>query len=182
MLSTRCRSVPSCVPVSGRLAGNWPVHPLRARGWRMRAVPHGMVIRACPMADGSTHAKRPGAIGWGRRLAGRIWRRSHSARRGAPDHDPTNRRQWNLRSLYQRCHLAHDRAWHAAAALDHVPVSLRLRRPVSGPYRHGRSAALPLSNPGPDQPAISTRQPDLSANGNAAKGARKARHSSCCRS
>jgi hypothetical protein len=28
------------------------------------------------------------------------------------DHDPRNRRQRNLRSLCQRCHLTHDRAWH----------------------------------------------------------------------
>jgi hypothetical protein len=61
------------------------------------------------------------------------------------DHDPTNRRQRNLRSLCQRCHLAHDRSWHLLQRW--ITYRLRYARAdlFLGAYGHGRSAALHLS-------------------------------------
>ncbi len=61
------------------------------------------------------------------------------------DHDPRNRRQRNLRSLCQRCHLTHDRAWHLLQRW----ITYRLRFACGdlflGTYRHGREAAVPVS-------------------------------------
>jgi hypothetical protein len=57
------------------------------------------------------------------------------------DNDPGNNRLRNLRSLCQRCHLVHDRAWHLLQRW----ITYRLRYAGGdlflGPYRHGRSAA-----------------------------------------
>jgi hypothetical protein len=61
------------------------------------------------------------------------------------DHDPANNRLRNLRSLCQRCHLLHDRAWHLLQRW----ITYRLRYAGAdlflGPYRHGCAAAFLLS-------------------------------------
>ena len=61
------------------------------------------------------------------------------------DNDPGNNRLRNLRSLCQRCHLGHDRAWHLLQRW----ITYRLRYAGGdlflGPYRHGRGAALVMS-------------------------------------
>ena len=58
------------------------------------------------------------------------------------DNDPANNRLRNLRSLCQRCHLRHDRAWHLLQRW--ITYRLRYARGdlFLGPYRHGRDAAL----------------------------------------
>jgi len=61
------------------------------------------------------------------------------------DNDPGNNRLRNLRSFCQRCHLRHDRAWHLLQRW----ITYRLRYAGGdlflGPYRHGRGAALVMS-------------------------------------
>lgn len=51
------------------------------------------------------------------------------------DHDPTNNKPENLRSLCQRCHMIHDRPHH----LERRRVTYRMRRAIGdlflGPYR-----------------------------------------------
>ena len=61
------------------------------------------------------------------------------------DHDPTNNRLRNLKSLCQRCHLTHDRAWHLLQRW--ITYRLRYARAdlFLGPYRHGGSAVVLLS-------------------------------------
>ena len=58
------------------------------------------------------------------------------------DNDPGNNRLRNLRSLCQRCHLVHDRAWHLLQRW----ITYRLRYACGGlflgPYQRGRDAAL----------------------------------------
>jgi hypothetical protein len=53
------------------------------------------------------------------------------------DHDPTNNRLRNLRSLCQRCHMIHDRPYHLAQR----KITYLLRRALGdlflGPYRLG---------------------------------------------
>jgi hypothetical protein len=53
------------------------------------------------------------------------------------DHDPTNNRLRNLRSLCQRCHMIHDRPYHLAQRR----ITYLLRRALGdlflGPYRVG---------------------------------------------
>jgi 5-methylcytosine-specific restriction endonuclease McrA len=53
------------------------------------------------------------------------------------DHDPSNNRLSNLRSLCQRCHLIHDRPYHLAQRR----ITYLLRRAMGdlfvGPYRRG---------------------------------------------
>ena len=60
------------------------------------------------------------------------------------DHDPTNNRLRNLRSLCQRCHLTHDRPHHLAQRR----ITYLLRRARGdlflGPYRIGLPAATPV--------------------------------------
>ena len=60
------------------------------------------------------------------------------------DHDPTNNRLRNLRSLCQRCHMLHDRPHHLAQRR----ITYLLRRARGdlflGPYRIG----LPVATPG----------------------------------
>lgn len=61
------------------------------------------------------------------------------------DHDPTNNRLGNLKSLCQRCHLLQDRSYHLLQRW----ITYRLRRARGdlflGPYRHGRAAAAALA-------------------------------------
>jgi hypothetical protein len=61
------------------------------------------------------------------------------------DHDPTNNRFGNLRSLCQRCHLTHDRDWHLLQRW----ITYRLRSARGdlflGAYGHGRLAAMALT-------------------------------------
>jgi hypothetical protein len=54
-------------------------------------------------------------------------------------------RQRNLRAWCQRCHLAHDRAWHLLQRW--ITYRLRYARAdrLLGPYRHGPPAAVLLS-------------------------------------
>ena len=61
------------------------------------------------------------------------------------DHDPTNNRLRNLRSLCQRCHLIQDRPYHLLQRW--ITYRLRCARGdlFLGPYRHGRAAASTLS-------------------------------------
>jgi hypothetical protein len=53
------------------------------------------------------------------------------------DHDPTNNRLENLKSLCQRCHMIHDRPYH----LSQRRITYLLRRALGdlflGPYRFG---------------------------------------------
>ena len=62
------------------------------------------------------------------------------------DHDPTNNRLRNLRSLCQRCHLIHDRPHHLAQRR----ITYLLRRALGdlflGPYRFGRRRAMSLTS------------------------------------
>lgn len=53
------------------------------------------------------------------------------------DHDPRNNRWRNLRALCQRCHLAHDRAWHAAQRRLTWKARYALGDLFEGPYRPG---------------------------------------------
>src|SRR5689334_16082814 len=61
------------------------------------------------------------------------------------DNDPGNNRLRNLRSLCQRCHLIHDRAWHLLQRW--ITYRLRYARGdlFLGPYRRGRSAVLVMN-------------------------------------
>jgi hypothetical protein len=56
------------------------------------------------------------------------------------DHNPSNNRLYNLKSLCQRCHIIHDRPYHLAQRR----LTYLLRRAIGdlflGPYR--RAAAL----------------------------------------
>ena len=60
------------------------------------------------------------------------------------DHDPTNNRLRNLRSLCQRCHMLHDRPHHLAQRR----ITYLLRRARGdlflGPYRIGVPLAPPV--------------------------------------
>jgi hypothetical protein len=62
------------------------------------------------------------------------------------NHDPTRSGARNLRAWRQRCHLAHDRAWHLLQRW--ITYRLRYARGdlFLGPYEHGRSAAITLSD------------------------------------
>ncbi|NHN86862.1 hypothetical protein GOB93_20005 [Acetobacter musti] len=53
------------------------------------------------------------------------------------DHDPRNNRWRNLRALCQRCHLQHDRAWHAAQRRLTWKSRSALGDLFEGPYRPG---------------------------------------------
>ncbi|MFT8898360.1 MAG: hypothetical protein ABF968_15590 [Acetobacter sp.] len=53
------------------------------------------------------------------------------------DHDPRNNRQSNLRALCQRCHLIHDRAWHALQRWLTWKSRYALGDLFEGPYRPG---------------------------------------------
>ena len=61
------------------------------------------------------------------------------------DHNPTNNRLRNLRSLCQRCHMLHDRPHHLAQRR----ITYLLRRARGdlflGSYRIGLPAATPVS-------------------------------------
>jgi hypothetical protein len=61
------------------------------------------------------------------------------------NHNPARSGRRNLRSFCQRCHLAHDRAWHLLQRW----ITYRLRYACAdlflGPYRHGPSAAVLLA-------------------------------------
>ena len=60
------------------------------------------------------------------------------------NHDPARSGQRNLRAWCQRCHLAHDRAWHLLQRW--ITYRLRYARAdlFLGPYRHGPAAAVLL--------------------------------------
>lgn len=53
------------------------------------------------------------------------------------DHDPRNNRLSNLRALCQRCHLVHDRAWHALQRRLTWKSRYALGDLFEGPYRPG---------------------------------------------
>ncbi|NHO33504.1 hypothetical protein [Acetobacter fallax] len=53
------------------------------------------------------------------------------------DHDPRNNRWRNLRALCQRCHLAHDRVWHARQRRLTWNSRSALGDLFEGPYRPG---------------------------------------------
>jgi hypothetical protein len=57
------------------------------------------------------------------------------------DNDPGNNRLRNLRSLCQRCHLVHDRAWHLLQRWITYRLCYAGGDLFLGPYRHGRTAA-----------------------------------------
>ncbi|NHN93617.1 hypothetical protein [Acetobacter sicerae] len=53
------------------------------------------------------------------------------------DHDPRNNQLHNLRALCQRCHLVHDRAWHALQRRITWKSRYALGDLFEGPYRPG---------------------------------------------
>lgn len=66
------------------------------------------------------------------------------------DHDPRNNRFHNLRALCQRCHLVHDRAWHALQRRITWKSRYALGDLFEGPYRPGiLSVATVQANVGP---------------------------------
>ena len=91
-----------------------------------------------------TPSARPGATAGGRTSPGRISSRPIKVRTTRVvlaaahlDHDPTNNRLENLKSLCQRCHMIHDRPYH----LSQRRITYLLRRALGdlflGPYRFG---------------------------------------------
>ncbi len=81
------------------------------------------------------------------RPAGPTWNRSCGCGRRVVlaaahlDHDPTNNRLRNLRSLCQRCHLIHDRPHHLAQR--RITYLLRLGDLFVGPYGRFKADARP---------------------------------------
>ena len=124
--------------------------------------PHGAVLRCLP--DGRWYDPR---VGTWRDRRGREARwpdleemtRQRTTRvtlsTAHLDHDPTNCRLRNLRSLCQSCHLAHDRVWHLLQRW----ITYRMRYAVAdlflGAYQHGRAAALWCTNRPPVSSACS---------------------------
>jgi hypothetical protein len=114
--------------------------------------PHGAVLRVLP--DGRWFDPRLGTWrdrrGRGARwpdleeLAGQRMTRVVLAAAHV-NHDPAQSGQRNLRAWCQRCHFAHDRAWHLLQRW----ITYRRRSARAdlflGPYRHGPSTAVLLA-------------------------------------
>lgn len=142
------------MPIRPDLRSLYPAH-WRELSWRVRferaggvcqgcGRPHGATVRALP--DG--HWYDPDQKTW-RNRRGRCARwpdleqlsRMKTTRvvlaAAHLDHDPTNNRLRNLRSLCQRCHLIHDRPHHLAQRR----ITYLLRRAIGdlflGHYRIG---------------------------------------------
>jgi hypothetical protein len=61
------------------------------------------------------------------------------------DHDPSRSAQRNLRAWCQRCHLAHDRAWHLLQRWITYRVRYARADLFLGPYRRGPVARVLLA-------------------------------------
>lgn len=106
--------------------------------------PHGQMLRALPDGRWYDPERRTWRDGRGRTarwpdleqlIAVKVTRVVLAA--AHLDHDPTNNRLRNLRSLCQRCHMIHDRPHHLAQRR----ITYLLRRALGdlflGPYRLG---------------------------------------------
>jgi hypothetical protein len=142
------------MPIRPDLRGLYPAHwrelSQRVRFERAGGVcqtcgrPHGTTIRA--LADGRWYdpERRTWRDGRGRRARWPDLEQMMNARTTRVvlaaahlDHDPTNNRLRNLRSLCQRCHMIHDRPYHLAQRR----ITYLLRRALGdlflGPYKLG---------------------------------------------
>ena len=142
------------MPIRAELRDLYPSHwkdlSRRVRFERARGTcqdcgrPHGKIVRALP--DGRwfdpecrTWRNARGRVARWPNLEQAIQMRSTRVVLAAAhlDHDPSNNRLSNLRSLCQRCHLIHDRPYHLAQRR----ITYLLRRAMGdlfvGPYRRG---------------------------------------------
>jgi hypothetical protein len=142
------------MPIRPELRHLYPSHwrqlSRRVRFERAKGVcqtcgrPHGQTLRALP--DGRWYDPEHGTWRDGRgrtarwpdleqMIAVKVTRVVLAA--AHLDHNPTNNRLRNLRSLCQRCHMIHDRPHHLAQRR----ITYRLRRALGdlflGPYRLG---------------------------------------------
>lgn len=104
--------------------------------------PHGKIVYCLPDGRWFDAARGIWRGGHGRRSKGpeiedviRIRRTRVILAAAHLDHDPTNNRMGNLKSLCQRCHVIHDRPQHLARRR----ITYRLRRALGdlflGPYK-----------------------------------------------
>ena len=114
--------------------------------------PHGLALRCLPDGRWFDPARRTWRDGRGRiarwpdlEQAARMRMTRVVLAAAHLDHDPTNNRLRNLRSLCQRCHMLHDRPHHLAQRR----ITYLLRRARGdlflGPYRIGVPAATPVT-------------------------------------
>ena len=152
------------MPIKPEMRGfypsNWPEISRRMRFERAAGLcqgcgrPHGVTIRCLPhgrWSDATHHIwrNRRGRAGrWPDLIETARIRQTHVVLAAAHlDHDPTNNRRRNLKSLCQRCHLIHDRAYHLAQRR----ITYLLRRALGdlflGPYSSVFGAAARGDNP-----------------------------------
>jgi hypothetical protein len=126
---------------------DWPQISRRVRFERADGIcqgcgrPHGVTVRCLPDGRWFDAARRTWRDGRGRRAR---WPDLEEAAQMRPtrvvlaaahlDHDPSNNRLRNLKSLCQRCHMIHDRPHHLARRR----ITYLLRRALGdlflGPY------------------------------------------------
>ena len=152
---------PSAVPIRAELRPLYPPHwPELSRRVRFERAggecercgrPHGAILKVLP--DGRWFDPRGGTWRDRRGRAARWPDLEELARQRTTrvilaaahmNHDPARSGQRNLRAWCQRCHLAHDRAWHLLQRW--ITYRLRYARGdlFLGPYRHGPAAAVLL--------------------------------------
>jgi hypothetical protein len=137
----------------GIYPGDWPEISRRVRFERAAGIcqgcgrPHGVTIRCLPDGrwfDPARHTRRsPGGrrARWPDLVEAAQMRHTRVVLAAAHlDHDPSNNRWRNLKSLCQRCHIIHDRPYHLAQRR----ITYLLRRALGdlflGPY--DRAAAM----------------------------------------
>jgi hypothetical protein len=137
---------------------HWPALSRRVRFERAGGAcercgrPHGLQLRCLP--DGRWFDPRCGTWRDGRGRPARWPDLEEMTRQYTThvilaaahvNHDPARSGPRNLRAWCQRCHLAHDRAWHLLQRW----ITYRLRYAGAdlflGPYRHGPAAAILLT-------------------------------------
>jgi hypothetical protein len=140
----------------GAYPSDWPDISRRVRFERAAGIcqgcgrPHGMTIRCLPDGRWFDPARRTWRNGRGRPTrwpdldAAAQMRRTRVVLAAAHlDHNPSNNRWRNLKSLCQRCHMLHDRPYHRAQRR----ITYLLRRALGdlflGPY--DRAPAMVLS-------------------------------------
>jgi hypothetical protein len=133
---------------------DWPEISRRVRFERAGGLcqrcgrPHGQVVRCLPDGrwfDAARHTWRDGRgrpARWPDIEEATRMRRTRVALAAAHlDHDPTNNRARNLKSLCQRCHMIHDRPHHLARR----QITYLRRRALGdlflGPYTDGPARA-----------------------------------------
>ena len=117
------RSSATCIRLIGASSAGGFVSSAPAACAKAAAGHIAPLCAACRMGDGTIKCGKRGATGGDASLVGLSleqivgMRTTHVVLAAAHlDHDPTNNRLRNLRSLCQRCHLIHDIIWRSGGS------------------------------------------------------------------